>query len=112
MTARPDTDASGTPGALADAAAEPAVATPTDVTPTNATATNPGGPEATSASAATPPTSSTTAQSAAATPSTEGTEAGDSEASTRRLDRPADRTAVPAPRASSESTEARATAAS
>jgi hypothetical protein len=116
MTARPDADTSGTPGALADAAAEPAVATPTDATPasatpTNATPTNAGGPEATSASAATT-TPLTTAQSAAAGPSTEGTEAGDSEASTKRLDRPADRTAVPAPRASSESAEARATAAS
>jgi len=91
--ARPDADASGTGGALADAAAEPAVATPTEATVPTAAAT---APEAAPTAAA----------------SSEEAEQDDSETPTKRLDRPTDRAVVPGPRISPESAEARATAAS
>lgn len=100
--------AAGTGGALADVAAEPAVATPTAATSTAATPTAGAAPEAASADASAPSGSS----DATPTASAEQTATEDSEAPGKRPERAADRAAIPAPRTSSESTGARAAAAS
>lgn len=105
--------ASGTGGGLADATGEPAVATPTAATSTGATPAAPtpaagAAPEVTSAGASAPSGSS----DATPTASAEQAAPEDSEAPNKRPEWAADRAAIPAPRTSSESTGARAAAAS
>jgi hypothetical protein len=110
---RPDADESRTSGALADAATEPAVATPTAVTP-DAAATPEAAARPDAASTDSPATASTQSGSPSTAPTeqAEPAEPGDSGAPTTRLDRPADRVPIPAPRTSQESAGATAAAAS
>jgi hypothetical protein len=118
--AGPDADASGTTGALADAAAEPAVATSTDMTPSDAARSDAARSDAMSSDSAPSDAASGDAASGDAasgatrpvppTPSTAQAEPRSPGASTAGPDRPADHTAVPAPRTSPESAGTRAAA--